>query len=130
MTNVEFRMTNEVATVSHRPDQNYDLEERTAVFGETIIKFLRTIRRNAINTPIISQLVRSSTSIGANYCEADNAESRKDFRHKIGLCRKESRESNVLVTADLRSRTGPHRGSKNPLERSKGAEPYLLCNHP
>jgi four helix bundle protein len=79
--------------VSNRPDKNYDLEERTAVFGENIIKFLRTIRRNAINAPIISQLVRSATSIGANYCEADNAESRKDFRHKIGLCRKESRET-------------------------------------
>jgi four helix bundle protein len=79
--------------VSNRPDKNYDLEERTAIFGENIIKFLRTIRRNAINTPIISQLVRSATSIGANYCEADNAESRKDFRHKIGLCRKESRET-------------------------------------
>jgi four helix bundle protein len=37
--------------------------------------------------------VRSSTSIGANYCEADDAESKRDFRHKIGLCRKEARET-------------------------------------
>jgi four helix bundle protein len=69
------------------------LEERTAVFGEQIIKFLKSIRRDAINTPIITQLVRSATSIGANYCEGNDAESRKDFRHKMALCRKESRES-------------------------------------
>ncbi|MGB2755038.1 MAG: four helix bundle protein [Phycisphaerae bacterium] len=43
--------------------------------------------------PLVSQLVRSATSVGANYCEADNAESKKDFRHKIGICRKEARET-------------------------------------
>ncbi|MGI8980137.1 MAG: four helix bundle protein [Pirellulaceae bacterium] len=76
-----------------QPERNYDLEERTAVFGEQIIKFLKCIRRNPINTPLITQLVRSATSIGANYCEGNDAESRKDFRHKMSLCRKESRES-------------------------------------
>ena len=81
-------------SVSERyPERNYDLEERTAVFGEQIIKFLKSIRRDAINSPIINQLVRSATSIGANYCEGNDAESRKDFRHKMALCRKESRES-------------------------------------
>ena len=74
-------------------ERNYDLEERTAVFGEQIIKFLKSIRRDAINSPLINQLVRSATSIGANYCEGNDAESRKDFRHKMALCRKESRES-------------------------------------
>ena len=48
------------------PERNYDLEERTAVFGEQIIKFLKSIRRDAIDAPIINQLVRSATSIGAN----------------------------------------------------------------
>ena len=75
------------------PARNYDLEERTAVFGEQIIKFLKSIRRDAINSPLMNQLVRSATSIGANYCEGNDAESRKDFRHKMALCRKESRES-------------------------------------
>ena len=41
---------------------------------------------------LITQLVRASTSVGANYCEANDAESKKDFRHKIGICRKESKE--------------------------------------
>jgi four helix bundle protein len=71
----------------------YDLEERTAAFSERVIDFALTIKRNAVTVPLISQLVRSSTSIGANYCEADNAESKRDFRYKIGLCRKEAHET-------------------------------------
>ena len=73
--------------------KNYDLEERTAKFGEEIIKFVRKIPRKADTLPLISQLVRAGTSVGANYCEADDAESKQDFRHKIGICKKESRET-------------------------------------
>ena len=71
----------------------YDLEERTAKFGEEIIEFARTLPKNTINNPFISQLVRAGTSIGANYMEADAAESKKDFRHKIAICKKESKET-------------------------------------
>jgi four helix bundle protein len=71
----------------------YDLEERTAKFGEEIIKFAKKIPKNTVTIPIIKQLVRSGTSIGANYCEADGAESKKDFRHKIGICKKEAKET-------------------------------------
>lgn len=71
----------------------YDLEERTAKFGEDIIKFTRKISKDVITIPIISQLIRSGTSVGANYCEADDAESKKDFNHKIAICKKEARES-------------------------------------
>lgn len=74
------------------PKRNYDLEERTAKFGEDIIKFLKTVERNTITRPIIHQLIKCGTSVGANYCEADDAESGQDFRHKIGICKKESRE--------------------------------------
>jgi four helix bundle protein len=74
-------------------EKAYDLEERTAQFGEAIIGFAKTIPRNPVTMPLIGQLVRSGTSVGANYCEADDAESRKDFRHKIGICRKEARET-------------------------------------
>ncbi|MCX6763914.1 MAG: four helix bundle protein [Candidatus Moranbacteria bacterium] len=73
--------------------RKFDLEERTAKFGENIVKFCKKLPQNAITIPITSQLIRSATSIGANYCEADDAESRKDFKHKIGICKKESRES-------------------------------------
>ena len=72
---------------------NYDLLERTANFGEVIIEFVKNIKQTAISKPIILQLIRSGTSIGANYCEADNAESRKDFIHKIGICKKEASET-------------------------------------
>ena len=71
----------------------YDLEERTAKFGEDVIDFLKTIKVNEINSSLISQVVRSSTSIGANYGEADSAVSKKDFKNKIGFCRKESKET-------------------------------------
>ena len=75
------------------PNEKYNLEERTAKFGENIIKLSHKIQKTPTNIPIISQLVRAGTSVGANYCEADCAESRKDFEHKIGICKKESKET-------------------------------------
>lgn len=71
----------------------YDLGERTAKFGEAIIEFAGNLQNTPINHPLISQIVRSATSVGANYMEADAAESKKDFHHKIGLCKKESKET-------------------------------------
>lgn len=73
--------------------KTYDLEERTAKFGEDIIEFCKTIKQDAITMPIISQLIRSSTSIGANYMEANAASSKKDFRNKIFICKKETQET-------------------------------------
>ena len=74
-------------------EREYDLEERTALYGEAVLRYAKGIPVNEVTRPLISQLVRSATSIGANYCEANDAESKKDFRHKIGLCRKESKET-------------------------------------
>ena len=71
----------------------FELDERTARFGEAVIRFARGIRRDPVSTPLISQLVRSSTSVGANYMEAGAAQSGKDFDHKIGICKKEARET-------------------------------------
>src|SRR3990167_6355136 len=71
----------------------YDLEERTAKFGEAIIDFCKSITLDTINKSIISQLIRSATSIGANYMEANGASSRKDFTNKIYICKKECQES-------------------------------------
>jgi four helix bundle protein len=73
--------------------RKFDLIERTAVFGEMVIRFAKRIPRNPVNTPLISQLVRAGTSVGANYCEADDAVSKKDFKNKIGTCRKEAKET-------------------------------------
>ncbi len=71
----------------------FDLEERTAEFGENVIKFAKKIPLTPVTSRLIPQLVGAGTSVGANYCEADDAESKQDFKHKIGICKKESRES-------------------------------------
>jgi len=73
-------------------DRAYDLIERTAVFGESIIHFAKRIPRTPVTNSLVSQLVRAATSVGANMCEANDAVSRKDFRNKIGICRKEASE--------------------------------------
>lgn len=73
--------------------RKFDLEERTASFGENIIDFSKKIKSTPITMSLISQLIRSATSVGANYCEADCAETKKDFEHKLGICKKESKES-------------------------------------
>ena len=73
--------------------REYDLLERTGKFGEDIIEFAKSIPDNTINRPLITQLVKSGTSVGANYEEADGALSKRDFMHKIGICKKESKES-------------------------------------
>lgn len=72
---------------------NYDLEERTAKFGEDLIIFCKKLKMDSISNPIINQIIRSSTSIGANYCEANGASSRTDFRNKIYICKKEAQET-------------------------------------
>ncbi len=71
-------------------DKRYDLEERTAKFGERVLEFCKTIHQDAITRPLISQLVRSATSIGANYMEANGASSKKDFAYKIYTCKTEA----------------------------------------
>lgn len=71
----------------------YDLEERSASFGEKIIDFVKTLRRNELNQPLVNQIIRSATSIGANYMEANQASSKKDFKNKIHICRKEANET-------------------------------------
>jgi len=75
----------------------YDLEDRTKKFSKEIIEFLSEIKQNNINQNIISQLIRSATSVGANYCEANGASSRKDFKNKIFICRKEIQETKYWI---------------------------------
>lgn len=77
----------------HDKKKKYDLEERTAKFGEDIIEFAKKIPQNVITIPLIGQLIKSGTSVGANYNEADCAESKKDFEHKLSICKKEAKES-------------------------------------
>ena len=74
-------------------ENKYNLEERTAKFGTDIILFCRKVSQDTITRPLISQLVRSATSVGANYMEANGASSKKDFKNKIHICKKEAQES-------------------------------------
>jgi four helix bundle protein len=76
-----------------RPAKKYDWEERTAQFGETVITFAKRLPNGPVTSPLISQVVRSATSIGANYAEADAAQSKKEFLQKIGYRRKETGET-------------------------------------
>ena len=74
-------------------NNKYDLEERTAKFGEAIIKFSKKIPIAPVTQRLIPQLVAAGTAIGSNYCEADDAESGRDFKHKVGICKKEAGET-------------------------------------
>lgn len=71
----------------------YNLEERTSRFGGDVILFCRKIQQDIITKPLISQVIRSATSVGANYMEANAASSKKDFKNKIHICKKEAQES-------------------------------------
>src|SRR6516164_7384844 len=91
----------------------FDLEERTSRFSEAIIAFAKTLPRDVITLPLIGQLVRAASSIGANYCEADDAPSKKDFRYRISVCKKEARETKYwlrLVACAVDALKEPARG--------------------
>lgn len=81
----------------------FDLEERTAQFGEAVIDFAKRVPKNSVTNRLIDQLVGAGTSVGANYCEADDAVSKKDFRHKISICKREARETKFFVRMIVRA---------------------------
>jgi four helix bundle protein len=85
----------------------YDLEERTLNFAKSIIDFCKKLPRNTINFELTRQLVRASGSVGANYIEANESLSKKDFIHRIKICRKEAKESGywlkVIISANPES---------------------------
>lgn len=107
----------------NKTKQKYDLEERTAKFGENVIEFCKSLRENNINIPIIKQLIRSGTSIGANYYEANGASSKQDFKNKqacfsktqnkIYICKKETNETKFWLRMIVKS---------NPEIRDKAKE--------
>jgi four helix bundle protein len=101
-------MASERRAENPKATKTFDLEERTARFGEAVVQFCKSVRFDPITTSLVSQLIRSATSVGANYLEANDSESKKDFRHKIALCRKESKETKhwlrMIVSADSKHR--------------------------
>ena len=108
--------------IADRPDgarKVYDLEERTARFGEAIIAMVKRIPKNAVTIPLISQLVRAATSIGANYCEADDAVSKKDFRYRISICKKEARESKYWLRMIAAAEEGTKQEARRQWQEAK-----------
>jgi four helix bundle protein len=93
------------AVIREEPSRNrvYDLEERTAQFGEAVIDFAKMIPQNPVTNRIIGQLVGAGTSVGANYAEADDAVSKKEFLKNIGTCRKEARETKHFLRMAVRA---------------------------
>lgn len=85
--------------MKEKEDENYkyDLEERTAKFAEHIIIFCKKIPKDTITIPIITQIIKSGSSQAANYYEATEAESKKDFYHKIGIAQKEIKETKLWL---------------------------------
>jgi len=75
----------------------YDLEERVARFGETVVRFAKRIPRHPANDRLINQLVGAGTSVGANYLEATEGVSTKDFRFPISRSKKEAKETKFIL---------------------------------
>ena len=87
-----------------KSDQPYDLEERTAKFGEHGPSTLQSgVQVNPLTSRLITQIVGAGTSVGANYCEADDSVSKKEFRNKIGTCKKEARETKFFTRMLVRA---------------------------
>ena len=88
---------NETSNGNNGPMRPFELEERAAQFGEAIVRFAKKIPRDPANDRLIGQLVGCGTSVGANYCEADERVSKKDFRNTIGRCVKEAKETKYFL---------------------------------
>ena len=71
----------------------FDLEERTLYFSKSVLIFSRGIPRSLENIEMVKQVVRSAMSVGANYREANEAISKKDFTHRLKISRKEAKET-------------------------------------
>ena len=85
-----------------------DLEKRTKEFALRIIRFVANLPKSKTNDILGYQLLRSGTSIGANYREANRAESRRDFVHKIGVVEKECSETQYWLEVFGESDIGDH----------------------
>jgi four helix bundle protein len=82
-----------ISMVENQSPKQYDLEERTFQFAQRVREFIKKLPRTVANIEDSRQLVNTSGSVGANYIEANEAISKKDFDFRIKICRKESKES-------------------------------------
>lgn len=96
----------------------YDLEERLIDFGVVVCGVAQSLPRTSIGSHIAHQLVRSGLSPAANYGEAQSAESRRDFIHKLKMCLKELRETQVWLKYGQRLELGPPVGLEDAIQES------------
>jgi len=90
--------------------KRYDLEERTLEFGKRTIRMCKALPRNTVNNVLANQVMRSGTSMGANYREANETETKKDFCFRMRICRKEGKET--MYWLDLIVESNPELGEK------------------
>ena len=93
-------------TTNHK---QYDLEERTLIFARAVNEFVRKLPKNNVNYEVSKQLIRSAGSVGANYIEANESLSKKDFIMRAKIAKKEAKESrywlNLVNTTDGQEQT-------------------------
>jgi len=125
VTKAEARMTKECRSSNVQwpttgwQRAQYDPGERTSQLGEASTGFVRELSRDPVTTPLTSQVVRSGTSIGANYCEADDAVSGKEFKFKIGTCKKEARETEFGLRQIAAAAPEHKAGCREPWQEAK-----------
>ena len=88
--NLKSKQTLNSKTTNHK---QYDLEERTLIFARAVNEFVRKLPKNSVNYEVSKQLIRSAGSVGANYIEANESLSKKDFIMRAKIAKKEAKES-------------------------------------
>ncbi len=104
----------------------YNLEGRTSQFGKRAIDLLKSIKETSVTKPILSQMIRSCTSVGANYREANGASSKRDFINKIAICRKEMNESKHWI--EMLAHACPERNEELRIYWKEAHELTLIFN--
>jgi four helix bundle protein len=102
----------------------YNLEKRTGDFSKSLLLLCKNIKLSTYNRSIIDQVIRSGTSVGANYREANGAPSRKDFRNKIHICKKEAKETTYWL--DLLCEVEPERSTEIEIIKKESHELTLI----
>jgi len=102
----------------------YDLEERTAVYAERVRNFCLKLPKNMANAEYIPQLIRSGSSPGANYIEANESIGDKDFKMKIKTCRREAKESAYWIRLVLTDGSAEHETERASLRQE--AKEFVL----
>lgn len=108
ITNIKQQITNNNQSLNTNLQRKvYDLEERTFQFSKNVVIYCKKLPKTSNNLIYNNQVIRSSSSIGANYIEANEALSKKDFLMRVKICRKEAKESAywfrlIIETNDLK----------------------------